>query len=74
MEKEIGREGPWQKIKRTFLNTVKEIDPTQKEGPRDDQEHVMSPDEEIDEAGDESFPASDPPGHRSKSTEDKNLH
>ena len=35
-----------------------------------DQNHVMSDDEKIDEAVEESFPASDPPGHISKSAED----
>lgn len=34
----------------------------------------MTEDEQVDQAGDESFPASDPPGHFSKSLEDKTLH
>jgi len=37
---------------------------------KDDQLHVMSDDEKLDEAVEESFPASDPPGHISKSEED----
>ncbi len=37
---------------------------------RDDQQHVMSAEEKLDETIDESFPASDPPGHFSKSAED----
>ena len=41
---------------------------------RDDQQHVMSEDEKLDQALEESFPASDPPGHISKTYEDKNLH
>lgn len=41
---------------------------------RDDQQHVMSDDEKLDEAIDESFPASDPPGHISKSAEDLRQH
>lgn len=38
---------------------------------RDDQTHVMTTEEKVDEAVDESFPASDPPGHFSKSYEDQ---
>jgi hypothetical protein len=37
---------------------------------KDDQQHVMDDDEKLDEAIEESFPASDPPGHISKSAED----
>jgi hypothetical protein len=37
---------------------------------RTDQQHVMSDDEKLDQAIEESFPASDPPGHISKSAED----
>lgn len=40
----------------------------------DDQQHVMSDDEKLDEAISESMIASDPPGHISKSSEDRNLH
>ncbi|MFY7992420.1 MAG: hypothetical protein ACOVP4_03930 [Bacteriovoracaceae bacterium] len=32
---------------------------------RDDQQHVMTDEEKLDETIDESFPASDPPGHYS---------
>ncbi len=38
------------------------------------EEHVMSDDEMIDQASKESFPASDPPGHRSKSAIDQMSH
>lgn len=38
------------------------------------QKRVMSEDEKLDEEGEESFPASDPPGHFSKSAEDRELH
>lgn len=37
---------------------------------KDSQQRVMSDDEKLDEAIEESFPASDPPGHISKSAED----
>ncbi len=39
-----------------------------------DQQHVMSDDEKLDETIAESMIASDPPGHISKSAEDRNLH
>jgi hypothetical protein len=37
---------------------------------RDDQKHVMTEEEKLDETIDESFPASDPPGHYSVSQQD----
>jgi hypothetical protein len=40
----------------------------------DDQQHVMSEEEQLDETIKGSFPASDPPGHISKSATDKELH
>ena len=39
-----------------------------------DQQHVMTDDEKLDETIAESMIASDPPGHISKSAEDRNLH
>lgn len=59
-----------------FRDLIKpnETGPHHPESARDDQTHVMSDDEKLDEAIEESFPASDPPGHISKSVEDKKLH
>jgi hypothetical protein len=58
-----------------FRDLIKpnETSPHHPEAARDDQLHVMSDDEKLEEALEESFPASDPPGHLSKSSEDKNL-
>lgn len=44
------------------------------ESAKDDQQHVISDDEKLEEAIEESYPMSDPPGHLAKSREDKNLH
>ncbi len=40
----------------------------------DDQQHLMTDEEKLDETIAESMIASDPPGHISKSVEDRNLH
>ncbi|MFA6237904.1 MAG: hypothetical protein WC635_11290 [Bacteriovorax sp.] len=39
-----------------------------------DKRYIMTDDELIDEALEETFPASDPPGYRSKTHRDKELH
>lgn len=52
-----------------FKKDVKEIW-SKKEEPT----QLMTEEEKLDEEIDESFPASDPPGHFSKSLRDKELH
>jgi hypothetical protein len=39
-----------------------------------DQKHKMTEEEMLDQTIADSFPASDPPGYRSKSSQDKKLH
>jgi hypothetical protein len=58
----------------TFLRCFFKQKNQQNECLRDDQQHVMTQEELLDETIDDSFPASDPPGHYSKSLEDKLLH
>lgn len=41
---------------------------------RDEEIQLMTDDEKLDEEIEESFPASDPPGHISKSAEDLKYH
>ncbi len=54
-----------------FRDLIKpnEKSPTHPEAKEEDP-HLMSDDEKLDQAIEESFPASDPPGHISKSAED----
>ena len=61
----------WDKVKRFTIPWVKQpIHNPQK----DDQQHVMTEDELLDQTLEDSFPASDPPGHISKSSEDRIQH
>jgi len=58
----------------TILQKIKQFFSPSVELPRDDQQHVMSQEEALDQTIDDSFPASDPPGHYSVSGEDKIQH
>jgi len=61
----------WNKIKRFTIPWL--IQPTYNSN-KDDQQHVMTEEELLDQTLEVSFPASDPPGHISKSSEDRILH
>lgn len=57
----------WKKIKNWFKPQTYNLK-------KDDQQHAMTEDELLDQTLEDSFPASDPPGHISKSTEDRRQH
>lgn len=64
---ELISENLWTKVKSFFAF---QSTPTA----RDDQQHVMTQEEALDQTIDDSFPASDPPGHFSVTAEDKSCH
>lgn len=54
-----------------FRDILKQNEKAPKRTPRkNDQSHVMSEEEKLDQTLEDSFPASDPPGHFAKSEED----
>jgi hypothetical protein len=63
------------KFKNWFVTVEQKAEgkPSSKES-RNAQDHAFTEDELLDQEGMESFPASDPPGHRSKSKTDRKTH
>lgn len=65
----------WTEFKNTIKNFWKDHSHIKtEEETSHDQDHVMSEEEKLDEALKESFPASDPPGYHSRSSEDRKFH
>lgn len=62
------------KIKNWFATIEQKVDGRSSKESRNAQDHAFTEDELLDQAGIESFPASDPPGHRSKSKKDRKTH
>lgn len=62
------------KFKHWLGNDKKQKERASTKESRNAQDHKFSEDELLDQEGMESFPASDPPGHRSKSKKDRIGH
>ena len=63
-----------EKFKHWFSNAEQDLKSGSTKESRNAQDHAFTEEELIDQEGMESFPASDPPGHRSKSTKDRANH
>lgn len=62
------------KFKNWFVTVEQNLEGRSSKESRNAQDHAFTEEELLDQAGVESFPASDPPGHRSKSKKDRKEH
>lgn len=62
------------KFKNWFVTVEQNLEGRSSKESRNAQDHAFTEEELLDQAGVESFPASDPPGHRSKSKKDRKTH
>lgn len=62
------------KFRNWFVTAEQHLEGKSSKESRNAQDHAFTDDELLDQAGVESFPASDPPGHRSKSKKDRKTH
>jgi len=62
------------KLKHWFVSVEQKVEGRSSKESRNAQDHAFTEEELLDQEGVESFPASDPPGHRSKSQKDKKSH
>jgi hypothetical protein len=63
-----------EKVKSWFVAVEQKVEGRSSKESRNAQDHAFTEEELLDQALIESFPASDPPGYRSKTKKDKAAH